>query len=119
MTRQSTRWRHLRLIVGSGVVMLGLIIVAPAQAGGVDVSIGIGLPSPIVIAPGPVVVAPQPMIVQPAPVLVYPPPVVVQEPPIVYGRPVPPGLAKKYYGYPRYYGKKVYRHKHRGWDDDD
>jgi hypothetical protein len=109
MKRQSALWRHLRLMIGLGVVTLGLAMVTPAQAGGVDVSIGIGLPVPMVVAPAPVVVAPPPVVVYP--------PAVVAPPPMRYGYPLPPGLAKKYDRYPPYYGGKFYRHKHRGWDD--
>jgi hypothetical protein len=49
-----------------------------------------------------VVVQPAPVVVQPAPVVVAPAPVVVRE------RRLPPGIAKKYYGY-RTHGK---RHHH-------
>jgi hypothetical protein len=119
MTRPSTRWQHLRLLIGSGLVSLGLAMVAPAQAGGVDLSIGIGLPIPMVIGPAPVVVTPSPVMIPPAPMVVSPPAVVVQEPPVVYGRPWPPGLAKQYSGYPPAYGRTWHRHKHHGWHDDD
>ena len=63
----------------------------PAQAGGVQVSIGVGLlvvvaPASVIGQPAPVVV-PQPVIVQHAPVIVTEPPVVVAEPRVVYGYP--------------------------------
>ena len=62
-----------------------------AQAGGVHVSIGVGVP--VVVAPAPVIVQPapvviqQPVIVQRAPVIVAEPPVIVAEPRVVYGYP--------------------------------
>ena len=65
------------------VGMAGLALPGPAQAGGVHVSIGVGLP--VVVAPAPVIV--QPVIVQRAPIIVAAPPVVVAEPRVVYGYP--------------------------------
>jgi hypothetical protein len=114
MQRLSAIRRPLCLMISWGVAVLGLTTITPAQAGGVDLSIGIGLPVPVVVAPAPVVVAPPPMIVQPAPVVVSPPAVVVQEPPIVYGRPLPPGLAKKYSGYPPPSGWKSQKRARHG-----
>src|SRR6266446_6265902 len=61
--------RTLGVVTLVGIASLGLP--CPAQAGGVHVSIGVGLP---------VVVAPAPVIVQPAPVVV-PPPIIVQRAP--------------------------------------
>jgi hypothetical protein len=90
------------------VGMASLVLPVPAQAGGVHVSIGVGLP--VVVAPAPViverapVVVPQPVIVQHAPVIVTEPPVVVAEPRVVYGYPY-------YRGYYRHW-----KHHHRGWD---
>jgi hypothetical protein len=75
-----------------------------AQAGGVHLSIGVGIPAPVYVGPPPVVVHPAPVIIQPAPGVVYPgavfpPPVVYTVPYGVYGRLLPPGLAKKYHGH--------------------
>ena len=73
------------------IMLLGIASFAlpsPVQAGGVHVSIGLGLPFPVVVAPPPpVVVAPYPVFVQPAPVIVAQPPVVVTRPRVVYGHP--------------------------------
>jgi hypothetical protein len=73
------------------IMLLGIASFAlpsPVQAGGVRVSIGVGLPFPVVVAPAPpVVVAPYPVFVQPAPVIVAQPPVVVTRPRVVYGNP--------------------------------
>jgi PXPV repeat-containing protein len=114
-----------RLMVG---VLVGLAIIIAvwampqsAQAGGVHLSIGVGIPAPVYVGPPPVVVQPAPVIIQPAPSVVYPgvvfpPPVVYTVPYGVYGRPLPPGLAKKYYGHhhgPGYY--KIYKHGKHGW----
>jgi hypothetical protein len=71
--------------------MASLALPFSAQAGGVHVSVGVGVPA--VVAPAPVivqqapVVVPQPVIVQRAPVIVTEPPVVVAEPRVVYGYP--------------------------------
>jgi len=99
-------------MISLGVAFLGLTTVTPAEAGGVDLSVGIGLPVPVVVA------AP-PMIVQSGPVVVSPPAVVVQEPPIMNGRPLPPGLANKYSGSPPPYGWKSQTRARHGWDHDD
>ena len=86
------------------VGMASLALPFPAQAGGVQVSIGVGLPFPGVVYPAPVIVAPQPVIVQRAPVMVIESPVMVAEPRVVYG-------------YPSYRG--YYRHwKHHHHDRD-
>ncbi len=119
MPYPAARWQSLGRLIRVGVVCLGLAPVTPAFAGGVDVSIGIGVPAPVVVAPAPVFVAPPPVIVQPAPVLVSPPAVVVQEPPVGSGRPLPPGLAKKYYGYSQGRHGHKHHHKHHGWHADD
>ena len=60
--------------------LVSLMIPWPAQAGGVHVSVGFGLPFPVVVAPVPVYVEPAPVYVQPAPVVVYPAPVLVADP---------------------------------------
>ena len=97
------------------VTLLGLASLAlplPAHAGGLHVSIGLGLPFLVAVFPAPVVVAPQPVIVQSAPVVVVQPPVVVTEHRVVHAGWLPPGIAKKYYGdYPKHW-----RHHHH--DDD-
>src|SRR6266571_7961602 len=71
------------------VGMASLSLPFPAQAGGVHVSIGVGLP--VVVAPAPMIVQPAPVVVvQPAPVVVSQPvivqraPVIVTEPQVVY-----------------------------------
>jgi len=95
------------------VAFVGLTLAAlPAHAGGLRVSIGFGLPIPVIVAPAPVVVVPQPVYVQPAPVVVArppvvvtPPPVVVVEPPVVYA--------------PTYYRSAVRHWKHHHDDEDD
>ncbi len=105
-----------------GVSLIGLAMPTAAYAGGVSLSIGIGIPFPVAVAPAPVLVAPAPVVVQPAPVVVQPPPVVMYQEPVmiaqpypvyqpyaVYPRPLPPGLAKKYYGYRPVRGYKFYR----------
>jgi hypothetical protein len=61
------------------VGMASLALPFPVQAGGVQVSIGVGLPFPGVVYPAPV-------IVQRAPVIVTEP-LVVAEPRVVYGYP--------------------------------
>jgi len=73
------------------VGMASLSLPFPAQAGGVHVSIGVGLP---------VVVAPAPVIVQPAPV--------------VYGY---PAYGYSAYGYPAYRGPYRYWKHHHHHDD--
>jgi hypothetical protein len=89
MKRISTLVRALGVVTLVGMPSLALPF--PAQAGGVHVSIGVGLPvvvapAPVIVQPAPVVV-PQPVIVQRAPVFVTEPPVVVAEPRVVYGYP--------------------------------
>jgi hypothetical protein len=97
-----------------GVGMVGLAMPGVAHAGGVHLSIGIGVPAPVYVEPAPLVVAPAPVFVRPAPVITYPSPVVIAEPPVVYARRLPPGLAKRYDGYYPAYGYKYYKHwKHR------
>jgi PXPV repeat-containing protein len=88
------------------VGMASLTLPFPAQAGGVQVSVGVGLPvvvapAPVIVQPAPVVV-PQPVIVQRAPVIIAPPPVVVSEPQVVYGYPY----------YRGYYRRGKHHHHH-------
>src|SRR6266498_5559961 len=90
MKRISTLVRTLWVVTLVGITSLALPL--PAQAGGVHVSIGVGLPvvvapAPVIVQPAPVVVVPQPVIVHRAPVFVTEPPVVVAEPRVVYGYP--------------------------------
>src|SRR6266446_10034196 len=90
--------RTLGVVTLIGIASLALPF--PAQAGGLHVSIGVGLPVvvapvPVIVQPAPVMVAPQPVFVQRAPVIVTESPVVVAEPRVVYGYP-------SYRGYYRY-----------------
>ena len=102
MKRMNMLLRTLGVVTLVGMASLALPF--PAQAGGVQVSIGVGLPFPGVVYPAPVIVAPQPVIVQRAPVMVIESPVMVAEPRVVYG-------------YPSYQG--YYRHwKHHHHDRD-
>ena len=90
-----------------GIASLALPL--PAHAGGLRVSIGPGLPVPVVVAPAPVVVTrPQPVIVQSAPVVVTRPPVVVSEPRVEFERPY-------YGGYHVWYKHSYYGGYHRHW----
>ena len=75
-------------MISLGVAFLGLTTVTPAEAGGMDLSMGIGLPVPVVVAP-------PPMIVQSGPVVVSPPAVVVQEPPHHEWAPLAPGVGQQ------------------------
>jgi len=102
----STLVRTLGVMTLVGMASLSLPF--PAQAGGVHVSIGVGLPvvvapAPVIVQPAPVVVS-QPVIVQRAPVIVTGPPVVVAEPQVVYG-------------YPAYRGPYRYWKHHHHHDD--
>src|SRR6266446_4396863 len=100
--------RTLGVVTLVGIASLGLP--CPAQAGGVHVSIGVGLPvvvapAPVVVQPAPVVVPP-PIIVQRAPVMVAPPPVVVTAPRVVYGYPYSRGASRHW----------RHHHHHHDWD---
>src|SRR2546430_347091 len=108
MKCMNTLVRTLGVVTLVGMASLALPV--PAQAGGVQVSIGVGLPfpgvvypAPVIVQPAPVVVVPQPFIVQRAPVIVTAPPVVVGEPRVVYGYP-------DYRGYHRHW-----KHHHHDW----
>jgi hypothetical protein len=91
--------RTLGVMTVVGMASFGLPVLA--QAGGVRVSIGVGVP---------VVVAPAPVVVQPAPVVV-PQPVIVQRAPIIVAEP------RVVYRYP--YSRRAHRHwKHRHHHDD-
>jgi hypothetical protein len=112
MEQRKAKWLRFGLFIGLGLSIIALIAPLPAHAGGVHLSIGIGIPAPVYVAPPPAVVYPAPVLIQPPPAMVYPPPVVYTAPCDVYGRPLPPGLAKKYYGYHPGHGYKFYKH---GW----
>jgi hypothetical protein len=108
------------MLVGLGVSLITWMMPPAADAGGVHLSIGIGIPAPVYVAPPPIVVHPAPVIVQPAPGIVYPgvaypPPVVYAVPYGAYGNPVPPVIVKKHHGYYPAYGYKFYKHGRRGW----
>jgi len=98
MKCMNTLVRTLGVVTLVGMASLALPL--PAQAGGVHVSIGVGLP--VVVAPAPVIVQPAPVVL-PQPVIVVQPPVVVAEPRVVYGYP---------------YSRGSYRHwrHHHNWD---
>ena len=111
------------MLVGLGISLVTWVMPAPADASGVHLSIGIGIPAPVYVAPPPIIVRPAPAIVQPAPGIVYPG--VVYPPPGVYavpygtnGPPVPPIIVREHRGYHGYhpaYGYKFYKHGWRGW----
>ena len=97
--------------------LAGIALPRPAHAGGVHVSIGLGVPLPVaVVPPPPVVVAPAPPVaVYPRPAFIQPPPVVVAPPPVVVAEP------RVVYTYPYYRGyARPWRHHHHGyWRHDD
>jgi hypothetical protein len=115
MTRRKMLSLTVGVLVGVAVSIATLALPQRAHAGGVHLSIGIGIPAPVYVAPPPAVVYPAPVIVQPAPRLVYPPPVTYSAPCDVYGRPLPPGLAKKHYGYHPAHGYNFYKPGKRWW----
>lgn len=97
--------RTLGVMTVVGMASFGLPVLA--QAGGVRVSIGVGVP--VVVAPAPVVVQPAPVVV-PQPVIVQRAPVIVAEPPVV-------AEPRVVYGYPYY--RRAHRHwKHHHHHDD-
>jgi|SoiMethySBSTD1v2_1073268.scaffolds.fasta_scaffold129167_4 hypothetical protein len=124
--RNTVLWKY-RILPFLGLGLLALAVPWSAHAGGVHVSVGFELPVPVAVvpAPAPVIVAPVPVVVQrppvvierPAPVVVYPAPVVVRQPPVVieerrvlYRDHLPPGLAKKFYGYEHVRWKHHHHH---------
>lgn len=121
MTRRRALSWTVGILVGLGVGLVTWVVPSPAEAGGVQVSIGIGIPAPVYVAPPPVVVHPAPVIVQPAPRIVYPgvvypPPVAYTVPYGVYGHPVPPVIVKHRRGYHHAHGYNFYKHgKHGRW----
>ena len=117
--RRALSWT-VGMLVGLGVSLALCIMPPSAAAGGVHLSIGIGVPAPVYVAPPPVIVRPAPVVVQPYPGvvypgLVYPPPVVYSAPCDVYGRPLPPVVVQQHRGYYPAYGYKFYKHGRRGW----
>ena len=119
MQHRNTGLRKYRILPFLSLSLLALAVPWSAHAGGVHVSVGFGLPVPVAVVPAPLVVTPAPVIVQRPPVVVYPEPVIVRQPPVVieerrviYRDHLPPGLAKKFYGYERV------RWKHHHHDDD-
>ena len=123
--RNTLRWKY-GVLIFLGMSLIGLVVPLPARAGGVHVSIGFELPVPVVVFPAPVFVAPAPVIVQrapviieqPAPVIVQQEPVVIEEQRVVYPGYLPPGLAKKFYGYQHVHGDGYYKHWKHHHDDD-
>jgi hypothetical protein len=106
MPWRSTLVRTLGMVTFIWIASLALPY--SAQAGGVHVSIGVGVP--VVVAPAPVVVQPAPVVV-PQPVIVQRAPVIVAEPPVVMAEP------RVVYGYPSY--RRYYRHwKHHHHQED-
>ena len=77
MKRTSKLLRTFGILTFLAVASLALPL--SSHAGGVHVSIGLGLPFPVVVAP-------QPVVVHPAPVIVAQPPVMVAGPHVVYIR---------------------------------
>jgi hypothetical protein len=120
MKRRQVRSWALGILVGFGVSLALWATPPSADAGGVHLSVGIGVPAPVYVAPPPVVVRPAPVIVQPPPGVVYPgviypPPVVYSAPCDVYGRPLPPVVVQKHHGYYPAYGYKFYNRGRHGW----
>jgi hypothetical protein len=115
MEHRKTKLMWIGMVIGLGLGIAEFGVPQPAQAGGVRLSIGIGIPTPVYVAPAPVVVAPAPVLVYPPPAVVYPYPVVVTPPYFVYKHHFPPGFAKKHYGHQPAYGYKFYKPGKRRW----
>jgi len=120
MTRNTVPSLMIGVIAGLAVGMTIWLMPRPAHAGGVHLSIGVGIPAPVYVVPPPVIVQPAPVIIQPEPNyiypgVVYPPPIVYTVPYGVYGRALPPGLAKKYHRHHPGHGYKFYKHGKHGW----
>ena len=107
MKRVNAWLRKLGLLTLLAISLVGLAMPTPVQAKDVHLSIGLGIPLPVEVVPAPVVVIP-------APVIVHRHPVVIAEPYIIHHH-LPPGLAKKYYGYHPGHGCKLDKHgkKHK------
>jgi hypothetical protein len=112
MLHRNSWLRPYRILPFLGLSLLALTVPLPVYAGGVHVSVGFELPVPVAVvpAPPPVVVAPAPVIVQRPPVVVQQPPVVIEERRVIYRDHLPPGLAKKVYGYD--HGRWKHYHHH-------
>jgi hypothetical protein len=118
MKRSRTVVWTVGILAALGVSLATWMLPPVADAGGVNLSIGIGIPAPVYVAPPPVVVHPAPVIVHPAPRVVYPPPGAYAVPYGVYGYPVPPVIVRKHHGYHGYYparGYKFYKYGQPGW----
>jgi hypothetical protein len=140
MKRASAVLWGLGALTFLGITVAGMAMPTPGSAGGIHLSIGVGIPFPVAVVPAPVVVAPAavivqpapiivqqppvvvapaPVLVQPAPVFAYPPPVVVAPPVMVYPPYRLPGFARPFYGDPPGYEYRWARHwEHRHHDDD-
>jgi hypothetical protein len=105
MNRRRTLLWTVGILVGLGVSLTTWVMPPAADAGGVNFSIGIGIPAPVYVAPPPVVVQPAPVY----PGVVYPPPVAYTVPYGAYRYP-PPVIVKPHPGYYRAYGYKFYKH---------
>ena len=106
-------------VVGLAASLVTWVMPPAADAGGVRLSIGIGIPAPLYVAPPPIVVQPAPVIVQPVPGVVYPgvvypPPVAYAVPYAAYGYAVPPVIVKQHRGYHHAHGYKFYKHQKHG-----
>jgi hypothetical protein len=99
-----------------GMGLVSLMLPWPAQAGGVHVSVGFGLPFPVVVAPVPVYVEPAPVYVQPAPVVIHRPSVVVHPAPVLVADPYPRQVYYPYYGHRWHKKAKHWKHHHRHGD---
>ena len=109
MQRTSGMLRRFGMLTFLGLGLVSLMLPWHAQAGGVQVSFGFGIPLPIVVAPAPVYV-------QPAPVYVQRRPVIVQQSPVVVTEPYP---GQAYYGgYYRHGGYHRAKHWHHHHHDD-
>jgi hypothetical protein len=115
MEHRKAKLMRLGMVICLGLGMAALAVPQLAHAGGVRLSIGIGIPALVYVAPAPVVVAPAPVLVYPPPAVVYQSPVVVTPPYFVDKHHFPPGIAKKYHGYRPAYGYKIYKPGMRGW----
>ena len=109
MQRTSGRLQRFGVLTFLSLGLVSLMLPWPAQAGGVQVSIGFGIPLPVVVVPAPVYVQPAPVYVQPAPVYVQRRPVIVQRSPVVVTAPYPEQV---YYG--GYY-RHGWQHRARHW----
>ena len=105
MQRINTFLRTCGMVSFFGLAALALPL--PAHAGDLRVSIGFGVPMPVVVAP-------QPVIVHRAPVVVVQPQVVYAQPQVIYAQPQIVYTQPYYAGY-----RKPWRHHHHDHDDGD